>query len=89
MKSNAIVVNELLQDQIYGQYLRRAFYHFEQHFDLPYEFGVGDVCSLHRLLFTILPTLERPGLDLEKRAALQAEMGLVPQGIEQVAVGRR
>jgi hypothetical protein len=87
LKSNAITVNKLLQDQIYSPHLKRAYYHFENHFHLPYEFSVGDINSLRRWLFSILPTIERQGLDLERRAAFQAEMGIIPQGIEKVALG--
>lgn len=86
-KSAAITINKVLRDQVYKGHLPRPFNFFSNHWNPLYEFGVADIDNLRRWLFTALPRVRRTSLSLEVRAAIQSQVGSVPQGIGSVVTG--
>lgn len=80
-------INELLENEIYIPHLGMVFRRFAKHFDPIYEFGVGDLNTLHRRLgLILLNCMDNNGLDQSRRAAIRAQRGQ-SLGIGQVAVG--
>jgi hypothetical protein len=89
--ANTIPVNQLLEEEI-GSQMQRAFARFSKHLDRLCEFGVGDLRTLQRWLFAILPETativqnQRP--NPSNRQKLRRKMG-EPRGKKGLIFGQR